>query len=51
MNYLNFPELVRRSKLAPPPVHQIPAAPDIPDLAGQLSADEPEFIDPDELPR
>jgi hypothetical protein len=47
MNYLNFPELVRRSKLAPPPVHQLPAAPDIPDLPGHSSPDEPEFIDPD----
>ena len=49
MNYLNFPELVGRSKIAPPPVSQLPEVPDIPDLAASLSADIPEFFDPDVL--
>ena len=30
MNYLNFPELVRRSKIAPPGVRTLPDVADIP---------------------
>ena len=47
MNYLNFPELVRRSKIAPPRVHPLPDVADIPDLTQLLSVEMPEFFDPD----
>ena len=47
MNYLNFPELVRRSKIASPPVFALPAVPDIPELEEGTLTDIPEFIDPD----
>jgi len=47
MNYLNFPELVRRSKIAPPGVHTLPEVADIPDLTGQSETELTEFFDPD----
>ena len=47
MNYLNFPELVRRSKIAPPQVNPLPDVADIPELAGQSEEQLPEFFDPD----
>ena len=47
MNYLNFPELLRRSKIAPPGVRTLPDVADIPDLTGQSTEELPEFFDPD----
>ena len=47
MNYLNFPELVRRSRKAPPRVDLLPDVTDIPDLTGQSEGELPEFFDPD----
>ena len=47
MNYLNFPELVRRSRIDPPGVHMLPGVADIPDLTGQSEGELPEFFDPD----
>jgi len=47
MNYLNFPELVRRSGIAPPGVHTLPDVTDIPDLNGQTEGELLEFFDPD----
>ena len=49
MNYLNFPQLLRRSKIPAPPVHQLPAVSDIPDLAVQSHFHMPVFLDPDKL--
>ena len=49
MNYLNLPELVRRSRIAPPDVHTLPHVADIPELTGQSDAELPEFFDPDGL--
>jgi hypothetical protein len=47
MNYLNFPELVRRSRIEPPSVRTLPDVADIPDLTGQSDEELPEFFDPD----
>ena len=47
MNYLNFPQLLRRSKIPPPPVHFLPSVPDIPDLSATQQPEMPEFFDPD----
>jgi len=47
MNYLNFPEHLRRSKIAPPQVKPLPDVGDIPDLGGQSPPEMPEFFDPD----
>jgi hypothetical protein len=49
MNYLNFAHLLRRSKIPAPPVHQLPAVSDIPDLAVQSHFYMPVFLDPDKL--
>ena len=47
MNYLTFPVLVRRSKIAAPGVHTLPDVADIPELTGQSEGELPEFFDPD----
>jgi hypothetical protein len=47
MNYLNFAELVRRSKIQAPPVFALPAVPDIPELTEPATSEMPEFFDPD----
>ena len=47
MNYRNFPELVGRSKIAPPQVSRLPDVADIPDLTGQSEGELSEFFDPD----
>jgi hypothetical protein len=50
MNYLNFPELVRRSGIQPPQVYPLPDVADIPELTGQSEGELPEFVDPDGNP-
>jgi type IV secretory pathway TraG/TraD family ATPase VirD4 len=47
MNYLNFPQLLRRSKIPPPPVHRLPEVPDIQDIPAESHLHIPEFFDPD----
>ena len=47
MNYLNFPELVRRSRIEPPGVHTLPDAADILDLTEQAPTETQVFFDPD----
>ena len=48
MNYLNFPELVGRSRIAPPPVHQASGTFRISRISRNgAKASVPEFFDPD----
>ena len=47
MNYLNFPELVRRTRIPAPQVNLLPDVADIPELNGQTEGELPEFFDPD----
>ena len=41
MNYLNFPELVGRSRIEPPQVNPLPDVADIPELTGQTEGELP----------
>ena len=47
MNYLNFPELVGRSKIEPPECQTLPDVADIRGLTGHSEGELPEFFDPD----